>query len=116
MTIETCDEIGTIIPNSERFLGSYVGSQFYGYGDNGTRCDTFINDDGQNIHHYLDYDGTTRYREITRLIDQRINYIKLAEGIQNETNMENKNEHINKYILNPCIIKEVCSFKGNNLL
>jgi hypothetical protein len=64
INIETCDEIGTIIPNSEKLLGQYVLSVKIGYGDNGTRCDTFLNDKGEQINHYLDYDGTTRFREV----------------------------------------------------
>ena len=64
INIETCDEIGTIIPNSEKLLGKYISSVKIGYGDNGTRCDTFLNDKEEQITHYLDYDGTTRFREV----------------------------------------------------
>jgi len=65
LNLDTCDEIGTIIPNSEKLLGKYVSSVNIGYGDNGTRCDTFLNDKGEQINIYLDYDGTTRFREVT---------------------------------------------------
>ena len=41
--LETCDEIGTIIPNSEKFLGTYVSSQNYGYRDSSGRYDYFTN-------------------------------------------------------------------------
>jgi len=66
VTLETCDEFGIIIPNSEKFLGKYVSSQYFGYGDSGTRCDKFLNDQGVEINHYLDYDGTTRFRQVNR--------------------------------------------------
>jgi hypothetical protein len=74
----TCDEVGTIIPNSEIFLGKYISSLSIGYGDNGTRCDTFINDDGKEINHFLDYDGTTRYREVKRL-DDKIHNLRVTD-------------------------------------
>ena len=108
--LETCDEIGIIIPNSERFLGKYVSSQQLGYGDNSNRRDTFINDNGEQICNYLDYDGSTRFREVKRLIDERINYIALAEGIKDEINIDGENEHINRYVFNELIVKEICSF------
>ena len=69
LNLETCDEIGTIIPNSEKILGKYFSSLHFGYGDNRTRCDTFLNDKGEHISYYLDYDGTTRFREITTIQD-----------------------------------------------
>ena len=105
VSIEKCDEVGTIIPNSETFLGKYVESMSYGYGDGGGRCDYFINNDGVTITHHLDYNGTTRYRDVTSLMDVRIDYISLVEGLS-----ETKNDNINKYALNEDIIKEICSF------
>jgi hypothetical protein len=108
--LETCDEIGTIIPNSELFLGKYVSSQCYGYGDNGGRYDNFINNKGQEISHYLDYDGTTRYREVKSDMDERINYLKLIESTGGIKNVDGTNEHINKFILNKEVLKEICSF------
>lgn len=71
--LETCDEKGTIIPNTELLLGEYVESYTYGYGDNGGRCDYFINKEGIKISNYLDYNGTTRYREVQNNIKERIN-------------------------------------------
>ena len=68
--LETCDEIGTIIEGSAKFLGKYVSSQCYGYGDNGGRYDYFTNEKGETTSHCLDYDGTTRYREVTLYIDE----------------------------------------------
>ena len=62
--LETCDEIGAIIPNSERFLGYYVSSKYFGYGDGGTRCDYFTDKDGNPVSNYLKYEGTTRYRKV----------------------------------------------------
>ncbi len=108
--LETCDEIGTIIPKSELFLGKYVKSQNYGYGDNGGRCDTFINKKGQEISHYLDYDGTTRYREVKSDMDERIHYLKLIESTSDKKNTNGINEHINAFILNKEVSKEICSF------
>ena len=67
--LEICDEIGTIIEDSVKFLGKYMSSQCYGYGDNGGRYDYFTNEKGETISHCLDYDGTTRYREVTLYID-----------------------------------------------
>jgi hypothetical protein len=61
---EKCDEVGTIIPNTEFFLGKYVSSKHYGYGDNAVRYDYFINENGEKITNTLNYDGTTRYREV----------------------------------------------------
>jgi hypothetical protein len=117
--IETCDEVGTIIPNSEKFLGKYVGSQNYGYGDNRGRYDYFTNEKGETIENSLDYDGKTRYRQLQTYTDERINYLMLYEGIENETNKINTidayqepiptqrsdmpppppYEHINRYLL-----------------
>lgn len=108
--IEKCDEVGTIIPNTELVLGKYVKSEYYGYGDGGGRCDTFINNDGLTITHYLDYYGTTRYRDITSFMNARVNYLSLVEGLRENKNIDNKNEHTNRYLLNNEIKKEVCSF------
>ena len=93
--LENCDEIGSIIPNTEKILGYYVSSQKYGYGDNGGRYDYFTNEKGETISHCLDYDGTTRYRKVNSLMDERLPYISLVEGVGNGVNSENKNEHIN---------------------
>jgi hypothetical protein len=112
--LETCDEIGTIIPNSEKFLGKYVCSASYGYGDNGGRYDYFTNEKGESITNCLDYHGTTRYR-VKSFIDDRIPYIRLAEGVENNINQNGVNEHINKYLLNPLLVKEICSFIGPEL-
>jgi len=108
--LETCDELGSIIPNSERYLGKYISSQHYGYGDNRGRCDTFIDSDGITFSYYLDYDGTTRFREVKTHMDERINYVMLEEGTQDNINMNGVNEHINNYLLNPILAKEICSF------
>jgi hypothetical protein len=112
--LETCDEIGTIIPNTEKFLGYYVSSQNYGYGDNGTRYDYFTNEKGETITNCLDYDGTTRYRKVNSFIDERLPYLSLIESVGEKTNMDGKNEHINKYILNQDLVKEICSFMNPN--
>ena len=114
-TLETCDEIGIIIPNSQKFLGYYVSSQSYGYGDNGGRYDYFKNIKGENVTHYLDYDGTTRYREVKTFMDERLPYLKLVEGVGQGTNPERKNEHINKYLLNDLLVKEISSFMNPHL-
>ena len=108
--LEKCDEIGTIFPNTEQLLGKYVSSQNYGYGDNGGRYDYFIDDKGETKGHCLNYDGTTRYREVKTFMNERLPYLSLAEGIGNGVNPENKNEHINKYVLNQELVKEICSF------
>lgn len=107
--LETCDEIGTIIPNSEKFLGKYVSSQIYGYGDNGGRYDYFTNEKGETITNCLDYDGTTRYR-VKSLMDERIHYISLAEGVDDSVKQNDVNEHINKYLFNPLLVKEICTY------
>jgi hypothetical protein len=114
-TLETCDEIGTIIPNSQKFLGNYVSSQKYGYGDNGGRYDYFKNINGENVTHSLDYDGTTRYRVVNTFIDERLPYLKLVESVGESINVEGKNEHINKYLLNELIVKEISSFMNPDL-
>ena len=67
---EICDEIGTIIPNSEKFLGYYVSSQHFGYGDGRTRCDYFTDKDGKPVSNYLKYEGTTRYRKVKSDIEK----------------------------------------------
>lgn len=108
--INECDEVGKIIPNSELFLGSYVKSEHYGYGDNGGRRDYFINGNGQEVTFYLDYDGTTRYRKAKTHIEERIPFLNLIESIGDKINTNKDSEHINKYILNDTIYKEVCSF------
>jgi len=110
---ETCDEIGTIIPNSELLLGKYISSQRYGFGDNSGRCDNFINENGDTISNYLDYDGTTRYRLVKTHMEERINYIKLVNGIEengNDIKLDREKEHIHKFMFNEGIVKEVCSF------
>jgi hypothetical protein len=114
LDLETCDEIGTIIPNSEKFLGRYVSSQHYGYGDNGTRYDYFINDKEEKITNCLEYDGTTRYRDVTTFMDERINYLKMVESVGEQVNIDNKNDHILKYVLNELIVREICSYIGPN--
>ena len=114
-TLETCDEIGTIIPNSKKFLGYYVSSQNYGYGDNGGRYDYFKNINGENVTHSLNYDGSTRYRVVNTFIDERLPYLKLVESVGKAVNVEGKNEHINKYLLNELIVKEICSFMNPDL-
>jgi hypothetical protein len=58
----------------------------------------------------LDYDGTTRYRVVNTFIDERLSYLKLVESVGEAINVEGKNEHINKYLLNELIVKEICSF------
>jgi hypothetical protein len=108
--LETCDEYGDIVPNSELFLGKYVSSYNYGYGDNGGRRDEFINNEGKQVYHYLDYDGTTRYREVKSHMDERINFLKLVESTSNIVNNNRKNEHINTFLLNPLLVKEISSF------
>jgi hypothetical protein len=79
--LEKCDEIGTIIPNTEQFLGKYVSSQNYGYGDNGGRYDYFTNEKGETISHCLNYDGTTRYREVNSFMDERHPYLSLLKKL-----------------------------------
>jgi hypothetical protein len=113
VNIENCDEIGTIIPGIPLYLGKYVTSKYYGYGDNGTRCDYFINNKGEMISHYLCYEGTTRYRKIS-FIENRLPYLFLIEGLGDNVNQGGINEHINKFILNEVIIKEICSFMDPN--
>jgi hypothetical protein len=107
--LDKCDEVGTIIPNSEKSLGRYIRSQCYGYGDNSGRYDYFINEKGIEISNSLNYDGTTRYREI-KYMESRIDYLIVLEGIGNEINKDGINEHINHYLFDELIVKEVCSF------
>jgi hypothetical protein len=125
--LETCDEIGSVIPNSEKFLGKYVSSQNYGYGDNGGRYDYFTNEKGETVTNCLDYDGKTRYRTVQTLMDERINYVMLNEGTESEivtldaTQEPNTvqfndmpppppDEDINKYLFDENLVKEICSF------
>ena len=68
-SIENCDEVGRIIPNTELLLGRYVSSYHYGFGEGGGRCDHFINDKGEKISYHLNYDGTTRYREVQPIME-----------------------------------------------
>jgi hypothetical protein len=105
VNFETCDEIGNIIPNTEKFLGKYISSINVGYGDNGTRYDYFKNLEGTEIVHYLNYEGTTRYREVKTFIDERLSHLLLVEYIRESINPENMNLHINKYLLNQEITK-----------
>ncbi len=111
--LETCDEIGNIIPNSEKFLGKYVCSARYGYGDNGGRYHYFTNEKGQPITNNLDYDGTTRYRRV--IVNERLPYLNLVEGVGDNINPGRENEHINKHILNPVLVKEIASFMNNDI-
>ena len=113
--LETCDEIGTIIPNTEKFLGYYVSSQNYGYGDNGGRYDYFTNEKGETISHCLNYEGTTRYREVKTFMEVRLPYLNLVEAVGEKINIDGKNEHINKYLLNPDLVKEISSFMNPDL-
>ena len=125
--LETCDEIGTIIPNSEKFLGTYVSSQNYGYGDNGGRYDYFTNEKGETITNCLDYDGKTRYRQVQTCMDERIDFLMLFKGTESEivtldaTQEPNTvqfndmpppppDEDINKYLFDENLVKEICSF------
>jgi hypothetical protein len=128
--LETCDEIGTIIPNSEKFLGTYVSSQNYGYGDNGGRYDYFTNENNETITNCLDYDGKTRYREVQTCLDEKVNYLMLYEEKENEINKIDTtdtyqestqiqcsdmpppppDEHINNYLFDLNVAKEIRSF------
>jgi len=91
-------------------LGKYVKSAHYGWGDNRGRVDTFINDQGQEVSHYLDYDGTTRYQRIKSRMEERLPFLKLVESTGGKKNEGGKNEHINTYLLNEIIVREVCTF------
>jgi hypothetical protein len=113
--LETCDEIGSVIPNSEKFLGKYVSSQKYGYGDNGGRYDYFTNEKGETVTNCLDYDGKTRYRTVQTHMDKRIDYIMLWEGTNDIINVlppppSRDNEHINKYLFDENLVKEICTY------
>jgi hypothetical protein len=108
--IDICDEVGVIIPKSEIYLGKYVDSARYGWGDNSGRIDYFINDQGEKVAHYLEYDGTTRYRRVKSHMEERLPFLKLVESTGVKKNEDNKNEHINKYVLNELITMEVCTF------
>jgi len=114
VNIEICDEVGNIISGSEKFLGKYVSSRHVGYGDNGTRYDYFINYEGKQVTHYLNYEGTTRYRKVS-FMDERLPYVDLAEGVGSNVNLDEKDEHINRYFLNPIMVKEICSFMGPDM-
>ena len=113
--LETCDEIGNIVPNTEKFLGYYQSSAHVGYGDGGTRYDYFTNKKGEIVMNYLNYEGTTRYRKVNTEIEVRLPYLTLYESVGNNINEGGKNEHINRYILNPDICKEICSFMNPNI-
>ena len=110
ISIDICDEVGTIIPESELYLGKYVRSWNYGWGDNRGRVDYFINDKDQEVSHYLDYDGTTRYRKVKSHMEERIPYLQVVESTGEIKNQDGINEHINKYVLNDVILKDICSY------
>jgi hypothetical protein len=107
--LETCDEVGTVDIGSELLLGKYVKSMKYGYGDNGGRCDYFTNDKGEEILHYLNYDGKTRYREVNGFMDERLPFLNLVEFMEGKSNEGKMNEHIYEYIFNSSVAKEICS-------
>jgi hypothetical protein len=48
-------------------------------------------------------------------MDVRVKYLSLVEGLGENKNIDNKNEHTNKYLLNEEIKKEVCSFMNTQL-
>ena len=60
--VGTTDESGTIVPGSNVYVGEYIKSVNSG-SNNFTRYDYFMLDGVENISR-LDYDGTTRYREV----------------------------------------------------
>jgi hypothetical protein len=43
-------------------------------------------------------------------MESRIDYLIVLEGIGNEINKDGINEHINHYLFDEVIVKEVCSF------
>jgi hypothetical protein len=43
-------------------------------------------------------------------MDERVDFVALFEGIGNEINESLVNEHINKYLLNENLVKEICSY------
>ena len=98
-----CDEVGSIIPNTERLLGRYIRSEYCGFGDGGTRYDYFLDYKNNIITNILDYDGSTRYVQLFDL-ESRINYIKLSEGIHTSSS------HIIKFLFDDFIIKDICSY------
>jgi hypothetical protein len=139
--IETCDEIGTIIPNSEKFLGKYVSSQNYGCRDSSGRYDYFTNENNETITNCLDYHGTTRYRVVSN-IDKKIDSVMFLEGIEDEINNQpppppsifnnaNNNdalpappssannsydaEHITKCLLELNFFKEICTYTNPSI-
>ena len=88
ISIDICDEVGTIIPESELYLGKYVKSVHYGLGDNGGRVDYFINEHGEEISHYLDYDGTTRYRRVKSHMEERLPFLQIVESTDEKKTKE----------------------------
>ena len=47
-------------------------------------------------------------------MDERINYLKIVESVGEQVNIDNKNDHILKYVLNDLIVREICSYIGPN--
>jgi hypothetical protein len=43
-------------------------------------------------------------------MEERLPFLKLVESTGVKKNEDNKNEHINKYVLNELITMEVCTF------
>lgn len=113
---EIYDEIGTIIPGSELLLGKYTKSVYYGTGHNRGRADYFINEKGEELTCYLNYDGTTRYIDAKTFMDERLPFLNVIESTGNQINTSLKNEHINRFLLNDEITKEICSFMNPNPL
>ena len=43
-----------------------------------------------------------------------INYLKMVESVGEQVNIDNKNDHILKYVLNDLIVREICTYIGPN--
>ena len=69
--IELSDEYGTIRPGSIKYVGKYISSFHMGVRDSHTIIYEFLNDDfdpPKKIRVELNYDGSTRFREVNCLL------------------------------------------------
>ena len=110
------NERGIVPPNTEVYAGKFVSATSYGYGDNANVTHVFTkpNENGIEVENiiYLDYNGGTRFREVPcPLFERREPAIHTYE-MANNTELNDPNNHIARYLGNDSVIKDVASFMG----
>ena len=95
--------------NKTRYVGKLVKRLDGDYGENRWRADYFVNGYGKTTKIMYSFWGKYGFREVLcrDFWLERIPYIMLLESTP-----VNNEDHIQKYIFDDVIIKEICTFLG----